>query len=141
MTTTEYLPFVKRWELINAKWKYVSFPVNMGNTRDIPINALFHHSVIERLRQFPNYSPRNDIWINDIRIGDEKKHFKDIDLQEHEHGQQRSTGKPHFVYQDELTLGSVRETENCDYPVGPQKTDRIYTVALPPRGGGLQEQV
>jgi hypothetical protein len=135
-TTTEYLPFVKRWELYKSGWKYVSFPVNMGNTRDIPSNALFHHSVIERLRQFPNYTPPNDVW-----IGSEKKHFKDIDLQEHEHGQQRSTREPHFVYQDELTIGSVRETENCEYPVGPQKTDRIYTVALPPRGGGLQEQV
>jgi hypothetical protein len=135
-TTTEYLPFVKRWELYKSGWKYVSFPVNMGNTRDIPSNALFHHSVIERLRQFSNYTPPNDVW-----IGSEKKHFKDIDFQEHEHGQQRSTKESHFVYQDELTIGSVRETENCEYPVGPQKTDRIYTVTLPARGGGLQEQV
>jgi hypothetical protein len=136
MTATEYLPFVKRWELYKSGWKYVSFPVNMGNTRDIPANALFHHSVIERLRQFPGYNPRNDIW-----IGGEKKLFKDINFQKHEHGQQRSTGEPHFVYRDDLTIGSVRETENCEYPIGAQKTDRIYTVALPPPGSGLEEQV
>jgi hypothetical protein len=136
MTTAEYLPFVKRWELENLVWKYVSFPLNMGSTRDIPPNAFFHHSIIERLRQFPNYKPPNDIW-----IGKDKKSFKDINVQKHEHGQQSSTGEPHFVYQDELTIGSVRETENCDYPIGPQKTDRIYTVALPPRSGGVREQV
>ena len=136
MTVTEYLPFVKRWELYKSGWKYVSFPLNMGNRRDIPANALFHHSIIERLRQFPDYKPWNDIW-----VGGEKKLFKDIDFQEHEDGQQHSTGKPHFVYQDELTIGSVRETENCGYPSGAQKTDRIYTVALPPHGNGLQEPV
>ena len=136
MTTTEYLPFVKRWELYKSGWKYVSLPLNMGNTRDIPPNALFHHSVIERLRQFPNYKPPNDIWISG-----EKKSFKDINFLEHEHDQQRSTGEPHFVYQEGLTIGSVRETENCEYPIGAQKTDGIYTVTLPPRGGALQEQV
>jgi hypothetical protein len=108
----------------------------MGSTRDIPSNALVHHSIIERLRQFPNYRPPNDIWISG-----EKKRFKDIHFQKHEQGQQRSAGEAHFVYQEGLTIGSVKETENCGYPVGPQKTDRIYTVELTPRGGGPKEQV
>jgi hypothetical protein len=108
----------------------------MGSRRDIPANALFHHAIIERLRQFRSYKPGNDIWIDG-----EKRIFTDIDFQEQEQGQQRSTGKPHFVYQDALTIGSVRETENCDYPSSAQKTDRIYTVALPARGSGRQEQV
>jgi hypothetical protein len=121
MTATEYLPFVKRWELFGSRWEYVSFPLNMGNPRDIPANAHFHHSVIERLRQFPDYRPRN-------KIGGEKELFKDINLQKHKHGQQRPTGESHFVYHNELTIG-------------PQKTDRIYTVALPPVDSGVQGQV
>jgi hypothetical protein len=135
-TAIEYLPFVKRWELYKSGWKYVSFPLNMGSTRDIPSNSHFHHSVIERLRHFPNYKPPNDIW-----IGDQKKHVKDIDVQKHEQGQELSAGEPYFVYQEDVTIGSVKETENCEYPVGPQKTDRIYTVALQPGGGGPKQQV
>jgi Uncharacterized alpha/beta hydrolase domain (DUF2235) len=136
MTTTEYLPFVKRWELYNeSEWKYVSLPLNMGDTRDIPANALFHHSVIERLRYFSDYRPKNDIW-----IGSEKRTFKELNFQKHGHGHHRPTEEPHFVYQEELTIGSVRETENCKYPVGPQKTDRIYTVALSPVAMGSKNK-
>jgi hypothetical protein len=108
----------------------------MGSTRDIPSNSLFHHSVIERLGQFPNYRPPNDIW-----IGDQKKHVKDIDVKKQEQGQELSAGEPYFVYREDRTFGSVKETENCEYPIGPQKTDRIYTVALSPRGGRPTEQV
>ena len=58
----DYLPFFRRWELINGKWEPQRFPPNMGGTRDIPPTALFHHSVKERMLQFPDkYHPRNDI--------------------------------------------------------------------------------
>ena len=38
------------------------FPLNGGAYRDIPPGALFHHSVIERMQEFPGgYKPQNDI--------------------------------------------------------------------------------
>lgn len=82
MTNTryaEYLPFViKRWEYVesprNSKsyiWDYIGWPPNRGERRDIPSTALFHHSVISRMRLSPDpenyrpkhYVPNNALWV------------------------------------------------------------------------------
>ena len=75
----EYLPFIRRWEydikkLGKPEWQYVTFPLNKGETRDIPHgtidipdsatkiphSATFHYSVIERMQLSPNTDhPKN----------------------------------------------------------------------------------
>ena len=68
----EYLPFIRRWEYFAKKheWDYVRLPTNMGGTRDIPPNALFHTAAIERMAldttvlKVP-YRPRNDVAFRD----------------------------------------------------------------------------
>lgn len=60
MIKTEYLPTVTRWELEENKWRNVRFPLNKGNARDIPPDAVLHHSVVWRLNNDPNYHPRNN---------------------------------------------------------------------------------
>lgn len=54
----EYLPWViKRWEHVENPrkpgsyiWSYIGWPPNRGECRDIPSNALFHRSVLNRLK-------------------------------------------------------------------------------------------
>lgn len=57
---TEILPTITRWELVNNKWEIKRFPLNNGGCRDIPEDAVLHHSLIERLKNISNYSPRNN---------------------------------------------------------------------------------
>ncbi|KAL9107017.1 MAG: hypothetical protein Q9227_008053 [Pyrenula ochraceoflavens] len=60
----EYLPIIRRLEYNGEKWEYQRFPLNRGNCRDIPHDALFHHSVVERMRDATmNYRPGNDVHI------------------------------------------------------------------------------
>ena len=58
----EYLPWViKRWEHVETPrksgsyiWSYIGWPANRGERRDIPANALFHRSVIDRMKLAPD---------------------------------------------------------------------------------------
>ena len=77
----EYLPWViKRWEHVDNPrdpgsyiWSYIGWPPNRGERRDIPSNALFHRSVIDRMDLPPNpdpkkyrteyYVPDNFLWV------------------------------------------------------------------------------
>jgi hypothetical protein len=43
-------------------WKYVTFPLNKGQTRDIPPGAHFHHSLLERMKNPKDYRPTNEVW-------------------------------------------------------------------------------
>ncbi|KAK0629537.1 hypothetical protein B0T17DRAFT_491225 [Bombardia bombarda] len=56
----ERFPFITRWELENNEWKYVRFPLNGGNTRDIPPDAVLHESLLWRLRNDEGYHPTNN---------------------------------------------------------------------------------
>lgn len=63
-STVEYLPIIRRWEFDYAKneWHQQRWPLNTAGTRDIPPGALFHRSVIDRMRLFSDsYQPHNDI--------------------------------------------------------------------------------
>ena len=63
----EYLPWViKRWEYVESPrgsksyiWSYIGWPLNRGGCRDIPCNALFHHSVLGRMDLPPDLDPKN----------------------------------------------------------------------------------
>lgn len=52
-------------------WAYIGWPANLGGRRDIPSTALFHHSVLSRMRLAadpknyrPNpYLPNNSLWV------------------------------------------------------------------------------
>ena len=63
----EYLPWViKRWEYVENPrnpgsyiWSYIGWPPNRGERRDIPSNALFHRSVINRMELPPDPNPEN----------------------------------------------------------------------------------
>jgi hypothetical protein len=52
---------IKRWEFVDNEWQFIRFPLNKGNTRDIPRDALLHQSLILRLDN-PKlaYSPTNN---------------------------------------------------------------------------------
>ncbi|OTA61113.1 hypothetical protein K449DRAFT_423100 [Hypoxylon sp. EC38] len=58
----EWLPLITRWELdhLRNEWSNIRFPLNAGNTRDIPPDAVLHESLLWRLRNDPSYLPRNN---------------------------------------------------------------------------------
>ncbi|KAI8248150.1 hypothetical protein K4K53_001090 [Colletotrichum sp. SAR 10_77] len=77
----EIFPLIKRWELthgenawnrfwywgrVNAPvkdtetWEWVRFPLNRGQTRDIPRDAILHHSLIQKLYTDDDYMPQNN---------------------------------------------------------------------------------
>lgn len=58
IATLEWLPFFKRLELIRGKWVSITFPPNMGDTRDIPNGAVIHPSVKTRMSK-TSYLPKN----------------------------------------------------------------------------------
>lgn len=60
LTKTEWLPNITRWELEGDDWRNVRFPLNGGNTRDIPRDAVLHASLLWRLRNDPSYHPMNN---------------------------------------------------------------------------------
>jgi uncharacterized protein (DUF2235 family) len=56
----EILPIITRWELEENGWVNVRFPLNMGNSRDIPPDAVLHGSLLWRLKNDPRYCPDNN---------------------------------------------------------------------------------
>ncbi|KAH0432491.1 hypothetical protein CcaCcLH18_06398 [Colletotrichum camelliae] len=56
----EWLPFIKRWELEDGQWENVRFPLNKGETRDIPKDAVLHESLLYRLKKVNDYCPPNN---------------------------------------------------------------------------------
>ncbi|PHH81807.1 hypothetical protein CDD82_7792 [Ophiocordyceps australis] len=56
----EWFPLITRWELERDSWVYRRFPLNMGDTRDIPKDAVLHESLIWRLRNDTTYRPKNN---------------------------------------------------------------------------------
>ena len=55
----EYLPFRRMDLQPDGSWKAISFPLPMGEVRDIPEDAWIHHSAIKRMEVDPNYRPGN----------------------------------------------------------------------------------
>ena len=55
----EYMPFRRMDLLPNGHWKPIRWPLPCGETRDIPINARIHGSVIRRMQDDINYRPGN----------------------------------------------------------------------------------
>ncbi|KAI2620828.1 hypothetical protein GGS21DRAFT_536449 [Xylaria nigripes] len=57
----EWFPFITRYEL-NSKgeWENWRFPLNCGNARDIPKDAVLHSSLIWRLKNDATYQPKNN---------------------------------------------------------------------------------
>ncbi|KAG8526807.1 uncharacterized protein KY384_008236 [Bacidia gigantensis] len=55
----EYLPFRRMDLQVDGSWKAISFPLPMGEVRDIPEDAWIHHSAIQRMKADPNYRPGN----------------------------------------------------------------------------------
>ena len=55
----EYLPFRRMDLRADGSWKAISFPLPMGETRDIPEDAKIHGSAIERMKHDPTYRPGN----------------------------------------------------------------------------------
>ena len=66
LLNAEFLPWViKRWEHVENPqvpgsyiWSYIGWPPNRGERRDIPYNALFHRSVIDRMDLSPDPDPQ-----------------------------------------------------------------------------------
>ncbi|KAI0379934.1 hypothetical protein F5Y04DRAFT_282404 [Hypomontagnella monticulosa] len=58
----EWFPFITRWELEHERneWSNIRFPLNRGNTRDIPRDAVLHESLVWRLHNDPLYHPKNN---------------------------------------------------------------------------------
>ncbi|KAI1342196.1 hypothetical protein F5Y15DRAFT_334342 [Xylariaceae sp. FL0016] len=58
----EWLPFLARWEIDESfKFYYERMWPNRGRTRDIPPDAVFHHSVYWRLENNKHYRPQNNL--------------------------------------------------------------------------------
>ncbi|KAL2753092.1 hypothetical protein ACRALDRAFT_2112556 [Sodiomyces alcalophilus JCM 7366] len=56
----EWLPFITRWELEDKEWVRRRFPLNKGQCRDIPTDAVLHESLLWRLKNDPTYEPQNN---------------------------------------------------------------------------------
>ncbi|KAI5924864.1 hypothetical protein F4810DRAFT_718686 [Camillea tinctor] len=58
----EWLPFMARWEIDqNYRFYYERMRPNMGSTRDIPADAVFHDFVSWKLENDPSYRPKNNL--------------------------------------------------------------------------------
>ncbi|KAL6715680.1 hypothetical protein ACLMJK_006641 [Lecanora helva] len=55
----EYLPFRRMDLRPDGSWKAISFPLPMGEVRDIPADARIHHSAIRRMEANEDYRPGN----------------------------------------------------------------------------------
>ncbi|KAL8899852.1 MAG: hypothetical protein Q9207_005988 [Kuettlingeria erythrocarpa] len=55
----EYLPFRRMDLQSDGSWKAITFPLPMGEVRDIPEDAKIHHSAIRRMEADENYRPGN----------------------------------------------------------------------------------
>ena len=55
----EYMPFRRMDLRPDGTWKAITFPLPMGEVRDIPETAWIHHSAIRRMEADPNYRPGN----------------------------------------------------------------------------------
>ena len=51
----EYLPFRRMDLQPDGTWKAISFPLPGGEVRDMPENAMIHHSAVMRMRANENY--------------------------------------------------------------------------------------
>lgn len=60
LSGAEWVPLVTRWELVGDEWINIRFPLNKGDARDIPRDAVLHQSLVWRLRNDAAYSPRNN---------------------------------------------------------------------------------
>ncbi|KAL8778932.1 MAG: hypothetical protein Q9194_001727 [Teloschistes cf. exilis] len=55
----EYMPFRRMDLQPDGSWKAITFPLPMGEVRDIPEDAKIHHSAIKRMQANENYRPGN----------------------------------------------------------------------------------
>ncbi|KAL8931604.1 MAG: hypothetical protein Q9211_006847, partial [Gyalolechia sp. 1 TL-2023] len=55
----EFLPFRRMDLRPDGSWKAISFPLPMGEVRDIPEDAKIHHSAIRRMEADETYRPGN----------------------------------------------------------------------------------
>lgn len=55
----EYLPFRRMDLQPDGSWKAITFPLPMGEVRDMPEDAKIHHSAIRRMEVDENYRPGN----------------------------------------------------------------------------------
>lgn len=55
----EYLPFRRMDLQADGSWRTIVWPLPKGETRDIPADAVVHHSVLRRMRADPSYRPGN----------------------------------------------------------------------------------
>ena len=55
----EYLPFRRMDLQPDGSWKAITFPLPMGEVRDIPEDAKIHHSAIRRMEANEDYRPGN----------------------------------------------------------------------------------
>lgn len=149
----EYLPWViKRYEYVKGPpdsgsyiWDYIGWPPNRGERRDIPSNALFHRSVIDRMDPPPDpdpekyrtkhYVPDNSLWVAGTPPKDERKLSelanrsapKDCDRGSETQALVKPKPDLQFVLANDLTTGSVA-IEGKSVVVGAQEQDGIYRV-------------
>ena len=55
----EYMPFRRMDLKPDGSWKAITFPLPMGEVRDIPEDAKIHHSAIRRMEANEDYRPGN----------------------------------------------------------------------------------
>ncbi len=58
-TLMEYLPFRRMDLQPDGTWRSITWPLPMGEVRDLPDNVVVHNSVIKRLQHDPDYRPGN----------------------------------------------------------------------------------
>ena len=121
----EYLPWViKRWEHVENPrdsesyiWSYIGWPPNRGERRDIPSNALFHRSVIDRMDLLPDpnpkkyrtkcYMPNNFLWVQDSSAQLIKGASKATTAP-------HAAGTPHVVKRNLSELANRSSPKDCD---------------------------
>ena len=121
----EFLPWViKRWEHVENPrgsgsyiWSYIGWLPNRGERRDIPSNALFHRSVIDRIDLPPDpdpekyrtkgYVPSNFLWVQDSSV-QPKKGVSKATAAPH------AADTPHVVKRNLSELAKRSSPKDCD---------------------------
>ncbi|KAF9874997.1 hypothetical protein CkaCkLH20_07691 [Colletotrichum karsti] len=106
----EWLPFITRWELDEkGEWEDIRFPLNKGETRDIPPSAVLHESLLWRLANDDKYHPKNN----------------------HGGNEKANTCLKHINHQKKLTHVAKCDPPHDHHEVHKDCTHRTFTILQP----------
>ncbi|KDN67102.1 hypothetical protein CSUB01_01745 [Colletotrichum sublineola] len=134
----EYFPLIRRWEskfvpgkYVDGKyvegkyvegkyiWEWAQSPPNIRSSRDIPLDATLHHTVIEKLLEDRTYNPENKHAENQAKCLDKPSMDKD-DIAEF-YRKAAADHPGHCTYQFEMYAKAEDQKREDDNKMGQHK--------------------